>query len=81
MQAIELINLAAEEEQKEKYFRIWLERYSDYTEKNYETFEEFYEKCFPVLATLDTRSKDEIMNEILETEQLLKKKGEHNGTL
>lgn len=78
--AIELINFAAEEEQKEKFFRIWLERYSSYTKKDYESFEEFYEKCFPPVAPLDTRSMDELMQEIMEAEQLIKKKGEHNGT-
>ena len=36
-----------------------------YTQDNYETFEEFYEKANPKEIKYDTRSKDELMGEIL----------------
>jgi len=36
-----------------------------YTNDTYETFDEFYEKVNPSKIEIDTRSKDEIMAEIL----------------
>ena len=36
-----------------------------YSANNYESFEEFYEKCVPVKIEYDMRSKDEIMEDIL----------------
>lgn len=62
--ATALVNKAREESQKDKYYQLWLVRYPNYTEKNFETFEEFYEKLFPPAVTYDTRTKDEIMAEI-----------------
>mgnify|MGYP003594056647 CR=1 FL=1 len=41
--AVALINKARDEAQREKVYRLWLVRYPNYTEKNFETFEEFYE--------------------------------------
>ena len=45
--AVALINKARDEAQREKVYRLWLVRYPNYTEKNFETFEEFYEKLYP----------------------------------
>lgn len=59
-----LISKAREEERKEKAYRLWLVRYPNYTEKNYETFDDFYEKLYPPRVEYDQRSKDEIMAEI-----------------
>ena len=64
--ALELISKANEEERKEKYYRWWLALYPLYTKETYESFEEFYEKYRPEIVEYDTRSKDEIMEEILE---------------
>jgi hypothetical protein len=50
---------------RSKYYQWWLARYPLYKEENYETFEEFCEKYMPSKITIDTRSKDEIMAEIL----------------
>lgn len=62
--AVALINKARDEAQREKVYRLWLVRYQNYTEKNFETFEEFYEKLYPPRVEYDTRSKDDIMAEI-----------------
>ena len=62
--ATALINKATEETQRDKYYKLWLVRYPNYTEKNFETFDEFYEKLFPPRIEYDTRSKDDIMAEI-----------------
>lgn len=63
--AIKLVNKALEEERKEYYYRLWLVRYPSYTQSNYESFDEFYEKCVPQRIEVDTRSTDEIMAEII----------------
>ncbi len=62
--ATALINKAREETQRDKYYKLWLVRYPNYTEKNFETFDEFYEKLFPPRIEYDARSKDDIMAEI-----------------
>ena len=62
--AVALINKARDEAQREKVYRLWLVRYPNYTEKNFETFEEFYEKLYPPKVEYDMRSKDDIMAEI-----------------
>ena len=62
--AVALINKARDEAQREKVYRLWLVRYPNYTEKNFETFEEFYEKLYPPKVEYDIRSKDDIMAEI-----------------
>ena len=64
-EAVDLIGYAITEEQKEKIYQIWLVRYPNYDKSNFETFEQFYEKCRPQKVSYDMRSKDEIMNEIL----------------
>lgn len=70
VRALKLIRKAREEDRRERYYRLWLVRYPSYTEKNFETFEEFYEKIFPPKVELDMRSKDELMAEILGGEDL-----------
>lgn len=67
--AIKLIDKAHEEDIREYYFRWWLVRYPLYDKENYESFEEFYEKAKPKKITVDTRSKDELMQEIQEIEK------------
>ena len=62
--AVALINKARDEAQREKVYRLWLVRYPNYTENNFETFEEFYEKLYPPKVEYDMRSKDDIMAEI-----------------
>jgi hypothetical protein len=68
--ALKLIRKAREEDRRERYYRLWLVRYPGYTEKNFETFEDFYEKIFPPKVEYDMRSNDEIMAEILGGEDL-----------
>jgi hypothetical protein len=63
--AIKLLETAREQEMREKLYRLWLARYPLYTKDNYETFDDFYEKANPAKIVIDTRSKDEIMAEIL----------------
>jgi len=63
--ASKLLNKAMEEKRKEETYALWLVRYPSYTEDTFETFEEFYEKLYPPKIEIDTRSKDEIMSEIL----------------
>lgn len=64
--SVKLINKAVEEEQREYFYKIWLVRYPEYNEDNYESFEEFYEKYKPGQIIEDNRTKDEIMEELLE---------------
>ena len=58
--------MAQEEEQKEYYYRLWLMRYPLYDKNNYESFDDFYDKYKPKKIIKDNRSKDEIMEEILD---------------
>lgn len=62
--AVSLINKAREEAQREKIYRLWLVRYPNYSEKNFETFDEFYDKLYQPRVEYDMRSKDDIMAEI-----------------
>ena len=71
--AIKLLNKAQEEETKEYYYRTWLARYPLYTEKTYESFIEYYEKCNPVKIKYDVRSTDDIMLEMTKVEESFKK--------
>lgn len=64
--AMKLVERAQEEERKEIYYKWWLARYPMYTKDNYESFEDFYDKHTPKKIDYDTRSKDEIMEDILE---------------
>lgn len=63
--SIELVKKARYEERREIIYRLWLVRYPNYTQNNYETFDEFYEKSYPPKIEYDMRSKDELMGEIL----------------
>jgi len=65
LQAANLIVRAKKEKAREEAFSWWLARLPMYGKDNYETFEEFHDKIYPERVTYDTRSKDELMNEIL----------------
>lgn len=67
--AAKLYNKAVEEKKRDKAYQWWLARYPTYTKETYETFDEFYELLYPPKVEYDTRSKDEIMNEILGKEE------------
>lgn len=66
---MDLLNHALEEEQKERFYQLWLVRYPNYTKDNFETFGDFYDKYKPQKVQFDTRSKDEIMNDILKIDR------------
>ena len=72
-QGLKLIKKAQEEETREYYYRFWLVRYPLYDNSSYETFDEFYDKVKPKNIIYDTRTKEEIMKEILEVEQSFEK--------
>ena len=78
--SLKLIETAQEEETREYYYRWWLVRYPLYDSKNYEPFSEFYDKAKPKNIVYDNRSKEEIMQEILEIESS-KKGDEDNRTI
>lgn len=65
IRAINLIAKARELERKDYFYKWWLARVPMYSKETYETFEEFYEKANPKEIKYDTRSKDELMGEIL----------------
>jgi hypothetical protein len=60
-----LIAKAIENNQREKDYKWWLARIPIYTKETYETFEEFREIIHPKPILYDQRSKDEIMNDLL----------------
>lgn len=64
-----------EEDTQEYAFRIYLASYPNMTQENFKTFNEFYEEIKPKKVELDTRSKDEIMQEILVIEKSFEKGG------
>ncbi|MDN6292824.1 MAG: hypothetical protein L0J35_07095, partial [Tetragenococcus halophilus] len=63
--ASKLYKKAIEENKRKEAYQWWLARVPMYTKENYESFEEFYEKIYPPKVEYDTRSKDEIMSELL----------------
>ena len=63
--ALRLIKRAQEEETKEYFFRIYLVQLPNMDEKTYKSFNQFYDDIKPKNIEIDTRSKDDIMNEIL----------------
>lgn len=67
--AYTLYEKAVEENKRDRAYQWWLVRLPQYTESNYETFDEFYEKLYPPKVEMDMRSKDEIMNELLGKEE------------
>lgn len=64
-----ILNYAIEQEQKDYMHRLWLVRYPNYTEENFESFEHFYDKYKPKKVEYDARSKDDIMSDILNIER------------
>lgn len=64
--AIKAVNFAIEQDKKEKLYSLWLVKYPWYDQNTFETFEQFCERSIPKKVTYDTRSKDDIMAEILE---------------
>lgn len=64
-----------EEDTREYAFRIYLASYPNMTKETFKTFNEFYEEIKPKKVELDTRSEDEIMQEILEIEKSFEKGG------
>ena len=63
--ALKLLEKASDEDKREYAYRWWLVRYPQYTENNYEPFEEFYEKLYPPKVAYDMRPKEELMEELL----------------
>lgn len=64
-----LYNKALYENKRKQAYQWWLVRYPHYTEENYETFDDFYDRIYPPVVEMDTRSKDEIMYELLGKEE------------
>ena len=60
-----LYKKAVYENKRQKTYQWWLARLPMYTSDNYENYEEFYEVVYPPMVTMDTRSKDDIMNELM----------------
>jgi len=63
--AFKLYNKALKENRRDKAHDMWLAIMPKYTNDTYETFEEFYDRIYPPKVEMDTRSKEEIMDEIL----------------
>jgi wyosine [tRNA(Phe)-imidazoG37] synthetase (radical SAM superfamily) len=72
---IKLLKKAMEEDTKEYAYRIYLAAYPNMDKKNFKTFNEFWEETKPQNVIIDTRSEDEIMEEILEIDKKFKKGG------
>lgn len=64
-ESLKLLEKASDEDRREYAYRLWLARYPQYTEKTYESFDEFYEKIYPPKVIYDVRPKEELMNELL----------------
>ena len=69
VEIVKITNKANEEEEKEKKYQLWLVRYPNYDKNNFETFEEFYNKCKPQKIKYDNRNKEEIMKDILKRKE------------
>jgi hypothetical protein len=78
--ALKLIVKAREEETRDALYQFWLARYPLYTEKNYESFNEFCEAANPVRPVTDARTKADIMQELKSIEKQFGKEGA-NGTI
>jgi len=72
---LELIEKAQEEETREYAFRIYLAIHPKADPKKFKTFNEFWEEIKPKKIEYDTRSQDEIMQEILEMENSNQERG------
>lgn len=77
---MKLIVKAKDEESRDYCYRLWLVRYPLYTEQNYETFAEFYEKAKPTSIASDARNKNDIMSDIKNIENQFREEGA-NGTI
>jgi len=71
-QAMKLINKAIEEDNKDKIYQLYLVEHkhslyllSNGVKHDILTFNEYYEKMMISKPSVDTRSADEIMNDIL----------------
>ncbi|HEY5555862.1 hypothetical protein [Acetobacterium sp.] len=62
--AAKLIIKAAEQNTKDLLFKLYNSIYPNMGKKTFVSFDEFYKKAVPKKIELDTRSKDEIMQEI-----------------
>lgn len=69
-----LIEKANEEERKEYFYRWWLVRYPLYDQKNYESFNEFYDRVSPKKIEMDTRRTEDIMRDVFEIEHKFKER-------
>lgn len=73
--SIKLIEKAQEEETREYAFRIYLAAYPNMGKENFKSFNEFWEEIKPKKVEVDTRSKEEIMEEIMDIEKSFEKGG------
>ena len=72
---LKLLVKAQEEDTKEYAFRIYLAKYPNMDKSNFRTFNEFWEEIKPQNVVQDTRSKDDIMQELLAVEQKFDERG------
>lgn len=63
--AVKLIQKAAEEEQKETALRFYLAQLPNMDEKTFMPFDQYYKNTKIDYSAIDTRSKSEIMAELL----------------
>lgn len=63
-----LIKKAAEEEDRELFFRLYLVDRPNMSKKDFLTFTEYYEKYHQPKVKTDYRTEDEIMAELLAIE-------------
>lgn len=70
-----------DKETKECAFRMYLAVLPNMDKKTFKTFNEFWDDSQPKQVTLDTRSEEEIMEEILEIEKLFGRGGSQDGVV
>lgn len=74
--------IEAREKEAEKYaFEIWKLQYPNMNEKNFKTFEEFYNEIKSKNNQIDDRDNDEIMNELLKIQDLFESGGERDRAI
>lgn len=74
--ALKLLDVARKESVKEELYKLYVSIYPHFTKESFQTFNEFYEERKPAEITeLDTRLKDEIMQELLKIDISQKKGG------
>lgn len=79
--ATKLIAQAQTEETREYVLKFYLTDRPNMDKKNFKTFNQYCDEMIPKKVTLDNRSQDEIMQEILEIEESFTKGDEKNRTL